>query len=56
MKYQVLESDFHPEGPWTTCTKADPQLSGWLHYELRDGTNGLKRPGTWRVKPSKKGS
>lgn len=23
----------------------------WLHYELKDGTNGLARPQNWRYKP-----
>lgn len=48
MKYQVQNSQ-----KWETCTKAttDGMKVGWLHYELSDGTNGLARPGTWRVKP-----
>lgn len=37
-------------GHWYTCKVATVQESGWLHYELYDGTIGLKRPGTWRVK------
>ena len=36
---------------WVPCTKAEPQPSGWLHYELADGTVGLARPGTWRELP-----
>lgn len=35
-------------GMWYKCTKAVETGEGWLHYELSDGTNGLKRPGTWR--------
>lgn len=35
-------------GAWYPCKIAAPQPSGWLHYELRDHTNGLARPGTWR--------
>ena len=49
VKYQILESS--TGGFWETVKKAVPQPSGWLHYESFDGTNGLKRPGTWRVKP-----
>lgn len=33
---------------WYRCRKADPQPSGWLHYELRDGTIGLVPPKKWR--------
>jgi hypothetical protein len=44
-KYEILEN-----GIWKPCKIAKPQPSGWLHYELVDGTNGLKRPGTWRQK------
>ena len=35
---------------WCKCTRATETGTGWLHYELSDGTIGLKRPGTWRVK------
>lgn len=28
--------------------KSNQGQRGWLHYELADGTIGLKRPGTWR--------
>ena len=40
-------------GEWITCkvSKTSGLEEGWLHYELRDGTNGLARPGTWRVAP-----
>jgi hypothetical protein len=33
---------------WLLCKIAEEQPSGWLHYELRDGTIGLARPGRWR--------
>lgn len=54
-KYQVWTfKDDEPgsrEKGWVTCKKADPQPSGWLHYELSDGTNGLAMPERWREKP-----
>jgi len=46
VKYQVRHGD-----GWQTCLRGAVQPSGWLHYELRDGTNGLCRPGQWREKP-----
>jgi hypothetical protein len=33
---------------YITCSKAEEQPHGWLHYELRDGTNGLAQPKNWR--------
>jgi hypothetical protein len=36
---------------WITCQQAQVEPSGWLSYTLADGTVGLKRPRTWRVKP-----
>lgn len=51
-KYEILIGGQH----WLTCKSAEeikhPQsgTNGWLHYELADGTIGLKRPGTWRKK------
>jgi hypothetical protein len=41
--YQVRDGE-----DWLTCLKAVEQSSGWLHYELRDGTNGLAQPKNWR--------
>ena len=32
----------------TTAVKAEEHPHGWLHYELRDGTNGLAQPKNWR--------
>jgi hypothetical protein len=32
----------------TKIKRAEEQGNGWLHYELRDGTIGLARPGTWK--------
>jgi hypothetical protein len=28
-------------------SKAEEQPTGWLQYELGDGTSGLARPGDW---------
>lgn len=54
-KYQIKSGE-----KWITCSKAavcsahtDDPADDWLDYELRDGTRGLKRPGTWRIKPEK---
>jgi len=47
-KYQVHTT----KGVWLTCKVAQP-TSGWLHYELDDGTIGLARPGKWREKPQR---
>jgi hypothetical protein len=33
---------------WEHPTKAAEQSSGWLHYELKDGTIGLAQPKNWR--------
>jgi len=46
IRYQIQDGE-----SFINCKRAEPQPSGWLHYELTDGTNGLKRPGTWRVRP-----
>ncbi|PYT76507.1 MAG: hypothetical protein DMG40_25990 [Acidobacteria bacterium] len=43
-KYQVKI-----DGEWVFCRYAERNPSGWLHYELEDGTQGLKRLGTWRT-------
>jgi hypothetical protein len=51
-KYQV-SSTFNGETVWEPCKKAVVQSSGWLHYELEDGTNGLARPGRWQEKVKK---
>lgn len=42
-KYEILAA-----GKWIACVKATEEANGWLHYQLSDGTNGLKRPTTWR--------
>jgi len=44
IKYQIRIAD----DEWETAKKAEEQPSGWLHYELRDGTNGLAQPKNWR--------
>ena len=46
VKYEVYISN----GEWEQCKKAVPEPSGWLHYELKDGTIGLARPENWRRK------
>lgn len=33
---------------WDRVTNAIEVRQGFLHYEMKDGTNGLARPGTWR--------
>lgn len=38
-RYEILLA-----GEWINVLKGDPQ-DKWLHYELTDGTIGLKRPG-----------
>lgn len=43
-KYQVLIA-----GEWCKCRKAVVMPSGWLHYELSDGTVGLAPPKNWKV-------
>lgn len=48
--YQIADGE--ARGGWRTCLRAAPVKNGWLHYELRDGTNGLARPGKWRIKPA----
>jgi hypothetical protein len=48
LRYEILNSD----GSYTRCTKAEPTSNGWLHYELADGTIGLKKPNTWRTRSS----
>lgn len=51
-RYEVrFGSDIAPQ--WILAKKAAHMKRGWLHYELRDGTIGLAKPGTWRVKESK---
>ena len=37
-------------GEWIKVKKARKLATGWLHYELSDGTVGLMRPGLWRLK------
>ncbi len=59
-KYQVT---FDNGKTWANCRKASVDLSQpithrWLHYELTDGTNGLRKPNTaaeqtWRIRPAK---
>ena len=48
-KYEI----FTRHSGWIMTKVASEQKNGWLHYELRDGTNGLARPGTWRTKGTK---
>ena len=43
-KYEVREGS-----EWYRCKKGEPQSSGWLHFELSDGTIGLAQPKNWRV-------
>jgi hypothetical protein len=33
---------------WERPVKAVELPSGWLHYELKDGTNGMAQPKNWR--------
>ena len=33
---------------YITAVQAEEHPHGWLHYELRDGTNGLAQPKNWR--------
>ena len=33
---------------WVRCWKAVEIKRGFLHYEMRDGTNAFARPGTWK--------
>ena len=40
-KYFLTESSDQP------VSKAEEQPTGWLQYELGDGTSGLARPGDW---------
>ena len=47
LTYEVLTTS---EMQWVKCVKAAPQPSGWLNFELRDGTVGLARPDHWRIK------
>lgn len=39
-------------GEWIKCTKANPLRSGWLEYELKDGTAGLTKKWAFGVKGS----
>jgi len=40
---------------WCKCRKAVAMPSGWLHYELYDGTVGLAQPKNWRFKDDNAG-
>jgi hypothetical protein len=42
-QYEVKDGD-----AWIRVSDAKEVKQGFLHYELKDGTNGLARPGTWR--------
>ena len=45
VKYEIKDGN-----EWIKCLRAQEDWrKGWLRYELKDGTNGLARPGTWRV-------
>jgi hypothetical protein len=41
-------------GEWYDVKKGAKQRSGWLDYELHDGTRGLARPGKWFTKEQAK--
>lgn len=41
--YEILDG-----GKWIKVKKAQEQSSGWLHYELKDGTIGLAPKKKWR--------
>ena len=45
-KNRNFEVEFGKE--WERVTDAVEVRQGFLHYELKDGTIGLARPGTWR--------
>jgi len=48
-KYEVLvPGDLRGTKEWIKCKIAREVNQGFLHYELKDGTNGLAKPGTWR--------
>lgn len=53
MKRDIFRYEIEIGGEWFVCQKAVETGKGWLHYQMRDGTNGMKRPGTWRVKLTK---
>ncbi len=47
--YEVKSgSEKHGDLNWIRVSDAKEVDQGFLHYELKDGTNGLARPGTWR--------
>ena len=37
------------DGSWKTCKKGTLN-SGWLYYEMSDGSTGYAAPETWRQK------
>lgn len=39
---------------WAVCKSGNILPSRWLEYTMRDGTAGIKRPKTWRVREDKK--
>jgi hypothetical protein len=43
-KFEIADN----HGNWERVKKAEVTPKGWLHYELPDGTIGLKAPKTWR--------
>lgn len=43
-RYEVMVVD-----KWHIARHGTPQPSGWLEYELRDGTVGLCPPSKWRL-------
>ena len=48
-QYEVRWPGDLPGGKeYVRVSNAKEVKDGWLHYELKDGTNGLARPGTWR--------
>lgn len=40
---------------WIAVMRSEKQPSGWLHYELQDGTIGLAQPKNWREEPESYG-
>lgn len=39
---------------WAVCKTGTVLASRWLEYTMKDGTHGIMRPKTWRVKEDKK--
>jgi len=43
-KYEISDRQVN----WERVKKAEVTPKNWLHYELPDGTVGLKAPNAWR--------